>query len=603
MAPPVSGPDSLARPDPVESEAGAAGKAAAGEAEAASSAGAAEAAEAPDSGASGEASVIKKPAPPVENYSISSAAEMEALYRRRVLSLAPDIARVFGEAGKGSASLEPFFKKAGLMGGSRLSDDFVRLLPLPGIFDLFVEFSRGELHNLTARRNFRFPLTSKNRLYLKNFFENNLQASITDGRFRRFAEKKADRDMIMNSILAYSKKSRLDNRQRFLFFEGVEIFGIERDSDGKRALQGNNLRLTSQDMRSFYVNDKRDVHIRRREQEASYDLIIKALESGAIEALGVNMTSNFLSFGVLKLASYIKEKGVDIHVLGYCNLTCSNYLLPAAGNVYIEQHGIVLYGGMAFSFMEETLREWLDGLVKEAKEKHQSDISQAGGVLHFFESWGWEVHALFVKHLEKAGKPDLLKKFQSSQEAIARNKETGWHGEEKETVDYSAFTPEELELISQYLFFQLWSFGVDERIVSRLSHDAEAERQFFESLLADAPDSKYSFLDFFQLNDRLTKYPQWISNRFHPLDRSFYRGVSEDEKFEFLIPDTQLLKDIGINIAGGENSAEKMPPGLDKSAYVELSGEDIENCRLFEREEIDAAELARCLSLSKQPSL
>ena len=516
------------------------------------------------------------------NYKVSSLEEMERLRLQKTRALSGEAERHFGEKFANGF----FFKKAGLIEGSKLSNDFIRSLPLPGVFAMFNNFSIERLGAEVKRRQIRFPLSDKHALHLENFFENYLRESVTDGQFETYLARKLNRDLIMRVILS-SSRSRVN--QGSIPYFGFEIYGAVKDPEGGMALSKDfKFSLQTTDMALYYMN--LPVKARQAKEEALYDQLIETLESRGIEAIGVNMYHNYLPFGVLKLASYIKKKGMDVHVLGYCGMTCSNYLLPAAKNVYIEQHGLVLYRGFVLSFIDASLREWLDNLIEKAKEDHDEKISRAGGVLRYFNSWGEEVGDLFEKDLKAKGKADLLSKVQRIRDSSHL----------PAPVNYGDFSEEELKAVYDFLFWQLYDFSIYEKILSQISYDVAAEKRFFQDDLdLESSDSKYSYMDFLRLSDHLTRYPQWVVDTFSPLERSFY-NVSESEKFLFLIPDTQLLKDIGINVVSGENSAKKLDSETQKgNIYLELSAGDIENCDFFSWRGVFPRALRSCTSLSE----
>ena len=58
----------------------------------------------------------------------------------------------------------------------------------------------------------------------------------------------------------------------------------------------------------------------------------------------------------LKLGEFIREREIDLHIVGGCGHYCALYLIPAAKTVYIEPYGYIYHRGSFTGLLLQTVQ-------------------------------------------------------------------------------------------------------------------------------------------------------------------------------------------------------------------------------------------------------
>ncbi len=197
---------------------------------------------------------------------------------------------------------------------------------------------------------------------------------------------------------------------------------------------------------------------RKQFEEVSYQRIIDSLEQLSPQAVGINMDMNYHSLGLMKLGNYIREKGLDLHIFGYCSSPCSRYLLPAARNIHIGPYGVIFYESAAPSLIVRDIGKKIQESQSAALENHIANIESLGGPVHYLYNLGDKrenylkgfITNIFVnfsqQQFEVSGK--LIDKViayhkkQSPFDSLSADEVSGL---------FAGFSPEELRLLDGFL--------------------------------------------------------------------------------------------------------------------------------------------------------
>ena len=330
---------------------------------------------------------------------------------------------------------------------------------------------------------------------------------------------------------------------------------------------------------------------RRQLEERIYQRVIDSLEARQASAIAVNMYKDHSPFGAMKLARHIKENDLDIHVFGYCNLSCSNYLLPAAKNIYIGDYGVILFGGELFLAMDSEVRGFFNDFAAKARAEFMGAFSKAGGDLErLYGIYTEEASEEFKEYIQQKGNQDLFYKFHRAivdiysrysrlgKAALGRSDRTGF------IMASKRFSKEERSLLHDFLFLRenpLIRQG--EHVLDHIEYNKNEEVRFFQDILGEGAGAEISYVDFLRFAHDFSKYNPWFWLLFEgKISRKGY-SAPEEAKMNFIIPSAETLRDIGLNVQEGENSLKKLPPSLVNTAsYMELSRENIQRCGFFE---------------------
>ena len=344
--------------------------------------------------------------------------------------------------------LEKALSRSGLLPeSSSLSMDF-----LPGL--LLMDLSLGFLNERINIKLMEIMLKEdlsdiEKTSEMINALNNFKTSSGKEGSFKNYIGEKLNEDMIKESIYNVSAQVMQPSGQGApAFYSGLQIYSVgDGEEEGGASILARYL-IGLPVVGALYGAP----YEARREAEEGYyqDVIDQISESGA-RAIGVNMYDNHYTLGIMKLAGYIRENNMDIYVLGYCSLTCSNYLLPAARNIYIEPYGVILYEGSSPSLIADDVGKRIEISMKKAKEEHQRRLALPGGAGgYIYNAGGAETLDEFFERLiyysvrdeRRAGVfTELIKKIKAIQRRLAPLSD--FSGEEAASL-FADFSPEEM---------------------------------------------------------------------------------------------------------------------------------------------------------------
>ena len=348
--------------------------------------------------------------------------------------------------------------------------------------------------------------------------------------------------------------------------------------------------------------------LRKREELEGeiYQKIIDRLKESKAKAVAVNMSQNRAPLGVMRLARHIKGSGLDIYVAGYCSLTCSSYLLPAAKRIYIGPQGVILYRGELFSSMERELK----GASRRAAEAravfYQSFQAAGGGFELLRDKYDAHIEERFLRHIiSKKGGPGLFYKFQEGIQGLkARSGKAAARLTSRQRARFvkasEMFSAEDLSLLHDFLFsVERPGAWIKSGAFEHIELNSLEEGRFFAFVGRD--DSVYSYFDLLSFAHGFAKYNPFFLDLFEgEADRTGYIAP-EMEKLDFIVPSVEALRAAGLNIVQGENSLAKLPPALlENSNYMIFGLEDAENCGFFKTRgrNYTYEEIQACLSRS-----
>ena len=344
-------------------------------------------------------------------------------------------------------------------------------------------------------------------------------------------------------------------------------------------------------------------------ERAVYQGIIDNLIKNKSKAIAVNIFDNRSAAGMMRLARHIKKTGMDVYVLGHCSLTCSSYLLPAAKNVYIGLYGVISYQGDLFSSMAPEAGGIFNralanarGVLSERWKKPGAGMTDLYKALFF--SGGGEFQTLdfdengklraasrqpareaLQNYLMERGHghlPDKVITALNRAAARAGTDQLDGLSRRNFVVVSKSFAPAEMDVLREFLFhLKFPNYRPIESVLRHLEDNRQSEEAFF-SEIPGQKNSKYPYADFLRFSHNFTKHNLWFWNVFAGnIDRTGY-SAHEEEKIDLIVPSAALLRDLGINIAQGENSPENLPPSLSGEMIMELSQSGFESCGFLE---------------------
>ena len=393
------------------------------------------------------------------------------------------------------------------------------------------------------------------------------------------AESKKKRTL--EAIIANSgSEAQLSDGSIHIF--GQEIYIIEEGSGEERHLLVEMPKMSKPALWERYITLSPQERIILENMQ--YGKIISMLEARGARAIGVNMHENFNFHGMMKLSRFVKEKGIDVYVLGRCNLTCSNYLLPAAKNIHIGPYGSVMYGGLVSTFVKEDLEE---ALIKKPPKKTARKF-QRDSVPHF---------AAHLKAADKLGAFGALHQNSAGRGGFfARSLDI--MGLEEESLNEAlseGFAPRGKKAVSG--FHLSHGRSLQDMVLSHFEHNRIAEEAFFNDIFANAPPAEYSYMGFLGLTVNLTGYRGTpygenlrklfsINRAKNAAGSLFAFAERESERPLYVFPSVKIMREIGLNIVLGKNHDENLrlfyPSGnYNNYQVVRVDGEDIINCKFF----------------------
>ena len=472
--------------------------------------------------------------------------------------------------------MRSFFGEAGLLGSFELSNDFVLNLASPALLKKFLREEKGFFKNMREIEGDDSLPHSEKISRLSGFFDD-VEAFVEGGGFEEYARANINKELILRAIQQSSSEIMPgEGRQT-----GMEIYTIKAEG-GELQISGG---LSIQTPALSVMYGKQSYAERRFKEEMGYKKLIEDIGGKNAEAIGVNMYDNHQSFGVMLLADYIKSNQMDVYILGYCSLTCSNYLLPAAENIYIGQYGIILYGGETLSFMSGEIQELFDRAAGHIRKSFEEETKSAGGFFSYiYENVKMDAIRQFALLLKREGQTQFADKLQKILEALWPGGQSGKTGGKAKTKlsladfeeAFGSLSQRETEAFLDFAFSAKENIQNLRTVFGHISSGGEREKEFFSKIKV-SEDSAYMRL--LNLSHSLTAYHPFFQSMFSVLDRQGFVGVPEEKKFRFVIPSTQVLRSIGLNIARGENSSENLYSRQgNRPAYMELGLGDIESC-------------------------
>ena len=316
--------------------------------------------------------------------------------------------------------------------------------------------------------------------------------------------------------------------------------------------------------------------------------VLQAIKTMKIKKISINTQGNLDALSFYQgLADYVSENNIDIHVAGLCANACANYLLPAAKKIIIETYGVIAFqssfGGVIedaeFAFENEfdnirldfekgylsnnmNFSEFFYGLLSQKTTQF---------LLQFLSDNEIELFHKINIHLESRDAFDLLELSQEDFNGL---------------VDQ--LTNEDKEKIKQFFMENVYNNGKSAFFTEQLEglkNIVGLEKETEESYPLP---SQYSYT-YYELIRRVTKLitdDRFIGTFPYQLKKTY--PLPELLKLEYIVPSSQLLKKLGLNIASGENHFQTLEKGIDDrlSSLLYLTEEVLEHCDDFKSSDL-----------------
>ena len=282
------------------------------------------------------------------------------------------------------------------------------------------------------------------------------------------------------------------------------------------------------------------------------------------------------------LASQVKEKQMDLYIVGQCGFPCANHLVPAARTVITAYYGNIGYIGNMSSVYEDVKKAYpprLEQLINQFRQDYFSQGAVNGLV------------KLFTEHVENPmtgslyNQSPIRKPLEQANQTFSPQPAFSFWGlsPENQRIVLSQVTQEiQLALIT---FF----FNVSESVQNSAGYHsynqqmAKAEMDHYEEFqILPESNMDYSYSDFVTLTGRLVRNLRYMT-AFPSSRRSYYSDPEEKKPYVAVFPSTELLEALGIPIQG-KNPTELLHSLLSedsKARFLFLSLEDMENCDFF----------------------
>ena len=303
------------------------------------------------------------------------------------------------------------------------------------------------------------------------------------------------------------------------------------------------------------------------------------------------------------LGQFIKQQGIDLHIVGGCGHYCATYLLPAARTVYIEPYGYIYHKGVNRGLLMETKRavhaqremyikqleeEW-PGMTSEDKvHSVVSEIMKENAIMNMERT----VKGIMV--FLKETDPKKLKEFRDKLSEISFKLDkllfTDFITEDMREL-VKILSPELLKSVALFL-----RMPPDDKLkdsfeyAEQLSYFFQIEKNYYSSInIQDLPfQKKYDFFGFLTVSSFLLKDSKYADIFFVP--KFFYSIPEKDKPYEWIVPSAELLRGLGIDIRGENNVEMIYDPeflsmlGLSRENILYLDNKGMENCGFFEKD-------------------
>ena len=346
---------------------------------------------------------------------------------------------------------------------------------------------------------------------------------------------------------------------------------------------------------------------------------IEFMERKNVKRIMINLTH----FGVLEdqesffiLGEFIKKQEIDLYIEGRCSFLCFNYLLPAARRVYIGSYGYISSEGnlkglhldieKTFNLSVETMREGfinsfssdMDLLKDSFKNSFQNQgVMEKEKVEEFLTSLkNWEEGT--GKEIKEKLDDFLYNKGYDAEKSLPSLTET----ETEEML--KSLSPNQQESLKLFFVERHTSEVVNftSNILLKTEMKAQKESAYYEERTTIAKDLEvessplgYSFFDFLNLSSFLSRNDSYT--KYSEVPRAYY-NISEEEKPYEVVPSADLLRALGLDVRGENNTAmselywdkllstyvEKLTVPekyLNEGKVLYLDKKRIENCDFF----------------------
>ena len=331
---------------------------------------------------------------------------------------------------------------------------------------------------------------------------------------------------------------------------------------------------------------------------------------------------DFLPF--FYLGEVIKKQEIDLHIIGYCDSYCVNYLLPAAKTVYVEPfYGYIStkgsFNGLADNAIGgRELPEFLEDWKRELDKNLAVEEERKNFIVKSFEKLEKTWFAFNMATPMDISFPRFLLEVFSTNDSFAKGTGEALVAEqqefvnqigkpsfvqltEKEMLDFVAGLPPEL---SDNLFSGVYKVTEKqtEQYFNNLQISASEESDYYDKINVKNLQSKkpYGFLDFLYIPARLVWQPTY--EQFLPFLPRPYYNISEGDKSYWVAPSTELLRELGLDVRG-ENNVERLfdiieNNGHERDRLLYIDSEGMKNCDFFaETASFNEGTLKKCLSL------
>ena len=303
------------------------------------------------------------------------------------------------------------------------------------------------------------------------------------------------------------------------------------------------------------------------------------------------------------LGKFIKQQGIDLHIVGGCEHYCATYLLPAARTVYIEPYGYIYHKGIAAGLLEETGRaiqaqkemyaiqlekEWPEMTSESRIDFIVNEIMKENDIVNTEQT----VTALlkFLQENDSEKLKEFRDKLSKTGFKVDKLSYTDWE-EKHMKVFVESLSPELLKTVALFL-----KMPPNDKLqesfeyVRELNYFSQMDRGYYGTINIQEGKSNYPKL--LLLSSYLLKDHQYAE--IFSVQKPYYSIPEEDKPYEWVVPSAELLRSFGINIKGENNMEMVNDPeflsllGITRESILYLDSKGIENCKFFEKE-ADAA--------------
>lgn len=313
------------------------------------------------------------------------------------------------------------------------------------------------------------------------------------------------------------------------------------------------------------------------------------------------------------MGEYIKQSGMDLHIIGKCSDYCASYLLTAAKTIYIESYGFISYSVTPRGLKKDIERimpkqqekvqqfinsskvdDFLVDIFMDRREKINNKVKSGEAIddvdsnfMNSLKNWDDDGKKKGIKIADK------LQKFLYDKGPISILEMSN-----TEVMEFlESLSSDLLKTIRQFLFetsnLQRYSIAL-----SIVNGSFRQELRYFKKLqIIDNLNSNESdsYTDFLDLVSFLVK-SEWY-DRYFNVPRAYYNIPEKDKPWDKVAPSADLLRSLGLNIQG-ENNMDifEITGNIEEVLY--LDNGRIENCDFFAKNASYTTEtLKQCLNL------